>query len=168
VVLKIGLSLLVLLVGVTTGAEDASCPPSLIVLPGATNINCRSFEGTIQVTYRLAVEYPADATIATLRRQLRMLGWLPLAEDFLNPGLSSSIVEGWSVFVDGTVHPEQMVHQWMADWIGLDGQVVRFGLRYSTPAGAKSLNDLHVAGILTPAAMAKADLAESLKRLCAN
>jgi hypothetical protein len=166
--LTVGVTLAVLLVAGAVGAADVPCPPSLIVLTGARDVACGPFRGTTQVNYRLDVDYPADKTILDLRQQLRALRWLPLAEDFLNPGLPASTVEGWGSFLDGTQDPEREIHQWMADWVSLDGQVLRFCLRYSGPHGAKNLNDLHVFGILTPAPMARADLANSLDHASAK
>jgi hypothetical protein len=162
----VGVSLLVLLGVGTSYGQNVPCPPALIVLPGAADVHCGPFEGSVQVTYHLAVPYPAKSTLADLQAKLRTLGWLPLAEDFLNPGLPSSMLRGWYAFLDGTVEPERTIHQWMADWVDLDGQVLRFALRYYTVSGGtERLTDLRVAGILTPAAMAKADLADSMKRL---
>ncbi len=136
-------------------AED--CPEPLLRLPDAGGMVCQPFHGTHQISYRLNEPYPGDKALQFIRQRLELLGWLPLAEDFLNPGLQSAHFRGWVDFDDFTTDPHRTVHQWMGDWVDLDGRVLRYVLRYVYPLGGpKDLETLHVVGILTPKAMARA------------
>ena len=117
------LSLIAILASALAGCwQEPNCPPSLssVRVPGAESVDCRPFDGTYQIAYVLAASYPAEETIKTISSNLHSRGWLPLAEDFLNPGLPSSHVDGWSSFHDSTVDHVATVHQWMADWTDLD------------------------------------------------
>jgi hypothetical protein len=132
------------------------CPPDLLVLPGAENLDCRRYAGSLQVGYDLAADHPASAAISALNAHLAARGWRQLPEDPLNPGLPTSHVTGWGTFLDGTENPTQVVHQWMADWANDKGDVIRFSLRYQFPKGGpENLRKMHVFGIFVPSELAK-------------
>ncbi len=60
---------------------------SLIEVSGAQNPTYLALsEGREQLTYTVAVEYPADKIVAFVSSELQKKGWKPLREDFLNPG----------------------------------------------------------------------------------
>jgi hypothetical protein len=129
---------------------------ALILLPKATEVRYYELGGSFQLTYKIATEYPAADLIATISNQLKQGNWQPLKEDYLNPGLSSSHVRGWTSFQDGTKKPPQIVHQWLADWENQAGEVVRYGFRYQYESGkTKDLKDLAVIAIFMPASLAK-------------
>ena len=128
-------------------------PEALIVCPGATKTKWLKFEGTDQLSYEIAVEYPADTILSCISTQLLVKGWHPLKEDFWNPGLLSSPVRGWTQFVDATVRPEATVDQWAAQWSNTSGDVVWYSLRYVYPPGDRQR--LAVNAGLIPAKIAK-------------
>jgi len=160
---------LLVVVSFLVGSAAASvwaegCPEPLFHPPSARDVVCQPFHGTHQISYLLDESYPGDEALRFIRDRLELLGWLPLAEDFLNPGLKSAHVRGWVDFDDLTTDPHRTVHQWIGDWVDLDGRVVRYVFRYVHPVNApKDLTTLHVAGILTPNSMAKAEREDVVK-----
>jgi hypothetical protein len=154
---QISISVLTLFafLGIWGCSRRVTCPPELLVVAGAYDADCRPYAGTMQVNYELRIAYPADAVISELNSHLEGLGWRQLREDFLNPGFPTSHVDGWSEFLDSTVQPTAVIHQWMADWTNDQGDIVRFALRYTFPRGGKEdLTKLHVFGILLPSKVA--------------
>ena len=165
--MKLGCVAIVLHLGISavSAAEDP-CPTSLVVVPGARDLRCAPSRGTIQVAYSLTSPYPATQVLSSLNDSLRTQDWLPLHEDFMNPGLESSHARGWTSFEDATVDPPRSVHQWLADWVNLKGEILRFSLRYSLPKGSPAhLEALDVVGILIPREVAKAGREEARRHL---
>jgi hypothetical protein len=155
----------VALSALSSSAQQQQCPDALVTIPGAKNVECSPYHGTHQISYDVDAHYPAEHLISHLKEELRTRGWLPLAEDFLNPGLPTSHVDGWSCFSDATVVPTQEVKQWMSDWVNLDGDVLHFTLRYRYPEGGpKELDRLQVVGILIPAHVARRERHDVLQR----
>ena len=97
--------------------------------------------GSFCVSYGLAEEFPARNTLQRISSHLSKLGWVPLKEDWLNPGLPSSHVSGWDEFRDMTSNPPRHVHHWLGQWQDLSGNVVIYSLRYSYPQGGPP--DMH-------------------------
>ena len=124
---------LLLMVAVSFGCKSSQNPKdysdSLVVLPGARNINYGKVNKTDQIWYTIKVDYPATAVISTLLKQLSDKGWSPLKEDYLNPGLPTSIVRGWTQFEDGTKQPNDIVHSWSSDWQNTKGDVLMYILK---------------------------------------
>ncbi len=153
---------IVVLAALTTCAvtlvSAEECVEPLLSFPDAQNVSCHTLDGTHQISYVLDVPYPGDAALQSIRQRLEVLGWLSLAEDFLNPGLQSAHFRGWVDFGDLTTDPHRTVHQWMGDWVDLEGRVLRYVFRYVYPLGGpKDLDTLQVVGILIPKAMARAE-----------
>jgi len=139
-------------------------PDALILLPNATEVKYYELGGSSQVTYKVSADYPAADLIATISNQLKQSNWNALKDDYLNPGLSSSHVRGWSLFEDGTKKPPQTVHQWLADWENQTGEVVRYGFRYQYESGkTKDLRHLTVIAIFIPAPLAKQTREQALE-----
>ena len=130
---------------------------ALIVLAGATRVTRgQGGHGSLFVAYRLAEEYPAPNAIQQISSQLSELGWVPLQEDWLNPGLPSSHVRGWTDFRDNVGNSPRHVHQWSAQWQAPDGNLVDYSLRYVYPeGGARDLRSLWVSGVWSPAPIVK-------------
>jgi hypothetical protein len=104
---------LILSLSAMSGANDqdpAAYSDALVVASGAEDVRYVKYEGTDQISYRLQADYPAHHVIETISQSLKDKGWEPLKEDFLNPGLPSSHVEGWTNFTDATRSPERFVH----------------------------------------------------------
>jgi len=112
--------------------------------------------GSIQLSYKTKEEYPATSVIKQLSAQLEANGWKPLKEDYLNPGLPSSHVNGWSDFEDHSCPPIEIVHQWMGDWEDKYGNIVRYVFRYEYPKNKdKNLSILQIHEIYSPASLIK-------------
>lgn len=132
--LPTALYLLVTALGCANAAsrqELAKLPTCLMVPDGARDVY-PSFErdGRISVTYTLNTPYPADHILSSIEEALRGAGWTPLLEDFLNPGLRSSHVRGWTQFGDASRPPPTEVHQWLGDWTDSSGNVLVYALQY--------------------------------------
>jgi hypothetical protein len=128
---------------------------ALIVLKGAKGLFYSRFHGTDQLFYKINATYPANQEINGLYEKLEAKGWRPLKEDYLNPGLPSSHVRGWTDFIDGTKKPERQVHQWLAQWESMNKDILWCTLRYSYPEGKNAdLDNLEVSLIFIPAKLA--------------
>jgi hypothetical protein len=139
-------------------------PDALILLPNAKGVKYYELGGSFQLTYKIATEYPATDSIATISNQLKQNNWIALKEDYLNPGLSSSHVRGWTSFKDSTKKPPQIVHQWIADWENQTGEVIRYWFLYQYESGKpKDLRHLTVTAIFIPAPLAKQTREEALE-----
>ena len=111
-------------------------------------------EGAIQFSYRLKEGYPATSVLTQISTQLEGAGWQPLKEDFLNPGLPSSHVKGWSYFEDASSPPTKVVYQWMGGWEDKHGNIVTYILRYEYPKNEKKdLSHLQIYEIYKPASL---------------
>jgi hypothetical protein len=131
-------------------------PQALILPPSATEVKYYQLGGTFQMTCKVRTDYPAADLIALISNELKQLNWQALKEDYLNPGLSSSHVRGWSSFVGGTKEPNQIVDQWLSDWENQAGEIVRYGLRYQYESvDRKDRRHLTVTAIFVPAPLVK-------------
>ena len=134
-------------------------PESLIILSNATNIKYYEIEGSLQLAYKLKAAYPATTVIEQISYKLKQDNWKALEKDFLNPGISSSQVTGWSSFEDATKIPSETVHLWIADWQNKSGDILRYGFQYRYEKNKKEdLSNLIVNAIFIPAAFVKEDL----------
>jgi hypothetical protein len=123
-------------------AEPLESPPAaIIIFPGADTVSVSKHGSIWQARYWVNAPYPAQPVLRHIGEALAADGWKPLAEDFLNPGLPSSHVAGWSSFLDATVQPEREVHQWLAQWQSPHGEVIWYVLRYSFPERTPSRSD---------------------------
>lgn len=129
-------------------------PKSLVVLPGAFDVQYATFEGRQQVIYRVYLDYPAESALKTISDDLRAAKWKPLKADFWNPSIPSSHVRGWQQFDDATSKPATTVNQWMAQWENPQHDIVDYRLEYRYPADAKpDLKTLQVIAIYIPASI---------------
>ncbi len=112
-------------------------------------------EGSIQLSYELKEDYPASSVLKQISTQLEGAGWQPLKEDYLNPGLPSSHVKGWSDFEDATRPPTTIkVYQWMGAWEDKYGNIVTYIFRYEYPKNKKKkLSNLQIHEIYEPASL---------------
>lgn len=154
-------TLIHVLVTVALIATSAPCKASdtkseLIILSGATEVRASKSENQDQASYLLKADFPATGIIEEIKTRMAKNGWQPLKEDLLNPGLSSSMVRGWSEFTDATKKPKRTVHQWITDWSNSKGEIVRYVLRYEYPEGkAKDLKNLKVVALRLSATTVK-------------
>jgi len=158
---------LILSLSEMSGAADqdpAAHSDALIVASGAKSVRYVKYEGTDQVSYQLQADYPAHHVIETISQSLKEKGWEPLKEDYLNPGLPSSHVRGWTSFIDATKSPERSVHQWGAQWQNEAQDIVSYALIYEYPRGkTPNLKSLQVYASFIPAPLAKAAREATLK-----
>jgi hypothetical protein len=125
--------------------------PSLLLYPNSDDLHYGVYGKIEQLSYTIQISYPAEPVIEWVKNELQSKGWKPLNESFLNPGLPSSITKGWESFIDGTINPNQTVHQWIADWSNDSGDIVTYGFRYSYPEkGEKNMSTLFVFGSYSP------------------
>jgi hypothetical protein len=134
-------------------------PDFFVVVPGATGITQSVFQGKDQIIYHLQAEYPADDVLGAISGRLKQLGWEPLKEDWINPGLPSSLVRGWAYYEDSTTKPASSVRTWSADWENSSHDILTYMLDYTCPenlcASTLNLHDLRVVAIHIPADLAK-------------
>jgi hypothetical protein len=158
------LLLILLLAAVSLGCKSSQNPKdysdSLVVISGAKNVNYGKVNKTDQVWFTLNVDYPADAVISALSKQLSDKGWSPLTESYLNPGIPTSFVRGWTQFEDGTKQPNEIVHTWSTDWQNKKGDILKYMLSYRYPNNAQvDMTSMSVVAIYVPA-----DIAQALKK----
>jgi len=83
-------------------SPNGSVSPYFVVVPGATGVKQTIVQGKDQIIYHVHSEYPADDVLTTIKERLKQLGWEPLKEDWLNPGMPSSLIQGWGYYEDST------------------------------------------------------------------
>lgn len=129
--------LILLLTGCGPSAEQqVRRNRAFYLAPGAHRFWFSSRKGLTQVSYLAPEPYPAGRFLRNLKLRLTKAGWKPLNEDFLNPGIPSSNVRGWTDFRDATRKPEEEVRQWAADW-ERNGEIVTYFLHYRWPEGSE-------------------------------
>jgi len=138
---------------------------SLLIAPSAINPKYLAYsDGREQLTYMVDTEYPAEPTISFISAELQKRHWEPLREDFLNPGIPSSQVRGWTQFEDRAQEPRASVRQWGCDFEDGAHNITLYYLEYRYPlSGAHDPPDtrmLHVMGLYIPA-----EVAEKMKRV---
>jgi hypothetical protein len=113
--------------------ESTGLPPELVIPPGALQVSTWVDWRATTVHFRLVSAFPATDYLSSVSKHLEGGGWKPLPEDWLNPNVSSSHIQGWTYFLDKTAIPPSGVHQWLADWQSPSGDIVSYRLRYSSP-----------------------------------
>lgn len=136
--------------------SEEKYPPSLVVVSPTKNQKyVRYPDGREQLTYLIEAEYPAERVLPFIKGELKKQGWEPLPNDFLNPGIPSSIQRGWTFFQDQTQSPATFVWQWSVDWKNATNDITSYTLAYqATTNSTRNLNDLHVAALFIPAEIA--------------
>ena len=117
----------------------ASHADALIVSQHAVDAKFMKCQGSDQLTYSVAIPYPAQAVLDDLSTRLAKNGWNPAKESIFNPGRPNSHTSGWKQFVGGTKNPRRIVHQWLAEWQNSKYDVVVYLLRYQYPAADNEL-----------------------------
>lgn len=134
-------------------------PDFFVIVPRATGVKQSVFQGHDQIIYHVQVDYPADNVLDEITGRLKQLGWEPLKEDFLNPGLPTSQVRGWTYFVDSTKKPATSVHSWDGEWQNSSHDILNYILTYECPenlcSSTANLHDLRIVAIRIPADLAK-------------
>jgi hypothetical protein len=139
--------------------DDRTTPSFFVVVPRATGVKQSVFQGKDQIIYHVQSEYPADDVLSRISARLKKLGWEPLKEDWLNPGLPSSHIRGWTYYEDETTKPATSVRAWNADWESSTHDILIYILDYTCAdnqcSSTLNLRDLRVVAIRVPADLAK-------------
>jgi hypothetical protein len=140
-------------------AGQRARPDVLIVLSGASEVqDTDENEGT--VLYQVNEAFPAQAAITAIRSRLEGRAWRPQQEDFLNPGLATSLGRGWTSHEDRTGPRAVRVYEWVGQWEDEAKRIVWYVLTYDTvtaPDGEiRAQGRLRVRATLLSAETAKA------------
>jgi hypothetical protein len=129
---------------------------ALIVLPGARDVHRSSRDGALGVRYRMTAEFPAAGPIVDVVKRLQRRGWIPLIAEPRSGWMASSLVRGWTSFVDASGAKPIRTYSWWSEWTNLGGDHVSFAFRYDTPEhGASAMRSLSVAAGFYPAPLAR-------------
>lgn len=139
--------LLTLILMLATGAAE---PPYLRPLPGASDVKVVNNGSDYALQYSMKACYPAAAELAAMARQFPA-EWRPRREHFLNPGIPTSQVRGWTHYVDGRTNPVEYVDQWSGEWDDAAGRVLSIDLQYrSAVENQRSCSVQVSASVLSP------------------
>jgi hypothetical protein len=108
-------------------------PPVLLVLPGASNVQRKTLDGTEAIQYELDFRFPAAGPIDAILRHMAKRGWKPLKKDWLNSDIPTSYVRGWTDYDDRSVTPAVHRYAWSCSWENGKGDVAKYGLLYTHP-----------------------------------
>ena len=129
----------------------------MVIVPHAVHIQHHKLDSGVQLTYKIRASYPAQNVLHTINTRLHALGWKPLRDDFLNPGLPSSHIRGWLYYEDHATYTS--VRVWQADWQDAEQEVVTYRLEYRCAenecSSTANLVDLQVVGLHVPAGKAE-------------
>jgi hypothetical protein len=144
-----------------SGTEHKSTDFHFFVPPDAQNVREQSRQNVVEVAYSVATPYPAGRFICELENAVAHDRWHGLREDFMNPGLPTSLIRGWNDIVNGLKKPETHVHGWSSEWLNDEGELLSYWLRYEYPEGAKpALGTLQVQAVRWPAKVVPALVGE--------
>ena len=138
------------------GDSGDAAAAALIVLPGARDLHRSSRQAARSIRYRIEAEFPAAGPIVDIVKRLKQRGWIPLGEDPLNALAATSLLRGWTSFVDASGTTPVRIYNWWSEWTNLGGDHVSYGFRYEEPAhGGSALRSLSVAAGFYPAPLAR-------------
>jgi hypothetical protein len=142
----------------STGTTE-SVPDYLVIAGSATNVKHIRAHGQDQVVYNVEAAYPASDVLKTINGRLERLGWIPLKEDFLNPGTPTSHVRGWQYFGDNSTEPRTSVRSWVSDWENTNHDILVYLLEYRCKddlcSNTENLHYLRVVAVYVPSALAQ-------------
>lgn len=155
------------LLGCQSGPADPTVLRTWFYLPGgARNIQGTERQSWRSISYQIDVPYPAESFLCELTHDPYQKGWRGLRESARNPGLASSLVDGWGDYQNASRQTKTHVHAWSADWLSMDGDVVSYGLTYEYPEdGQPDFSTLTVVGAFVPAEMFRAQFVPRAERL---
>ena len=136
----------------------------LLILAGVTDVKQQSNQGVGSVSYEMQAPFPAAAQIAEILTHMSGLGWVPLKEDSLNPGIPTSIVRGWTSFIDASKPKRVRRWGWSGEWRSKRGDITSYRFAYEAPETAtEPLSHVRVSGSLVPAEIERR-IEDELKR----
>ncbi|HEY0158043.1 MAG TPA: hypothetical protein VGF28_12220 [Thermoanaerobaculia bacterium] len=104
--------------------------------PGSKVLKSGERGAASHVAYEVAVPYPAEPVLEFIRGRLPPR-FRPRNEDFMNPGVPTSHVRGWTDYADHSRKPHSWVHHWAGEWEDSGGNILSYDLMYRSP-GAES------------------------------
>ena len=130
---------------------DKEVQSPFVIVQGAKHVaRYELADGRRQLTYRVDAKYPAQSIIDGIKRSLTIRGWRAMRQDYLNPGMASSLGRGWDYYEDHTTQPITSVRYWQVDW-RRQREIVTYRLEYRCPdnlcASTRDLHDLQVIAI---------------------
>ena|ERR1035438_1008618 len=132
------------------GAENYS--GAFIVVKGSGLEKIIKLGSSRRMTYTVESLYPSSEVISEIKDKLSKAGWVPLKEDFMNPGLPSSYVRGWDIYIDKDHVPATKVHEWKSGWKNDKNEIVRYKLKHEYPVTTDNImNILNVQAEYYPA-----------------
>ncbi len=135
-------------------AEPVEPKPYLAPYPGS---RVTSAAGIDAIAYEIDEPYPAERVLQFIKSRVPA-EFRPLAEDFMNPGVPTSHVRGWTSYEDATT-PTASVHQWQAEWKDAEGNILAYTLEYRSAGDhldPPTSTKLRVTGHFLPRALADA------------
>lgn len=134
--------------GVTPPEVGAALQP----YPGSKVVKSEKGAGA-SVMYEVAVPYPAEPVLEFIRGRVPPQ-FRPRNEDFLNAGVPTSHVRGWTDYADHSRKPHSWVHHWSGQWEDSGGNILSYDLIYRSPGaesgGQPTSRQLQVAGNYLP------------------
>jgi len=147
---------------------SSELPPYLRPLPGARDVHSRRVGSESGVEYHLTACYPAAVQLQEIASRVPST-WRTRTEDFLNPGIPTSQVRGWTDYHDATKHPEQKVHHWAGEWQEPAGGILTYDLLYRSPAKPESsLNEPTTCEVFVTATFMSRETVRELQQATAS
>jgi hypothetical protein len=120
---------------VETGTKEL--PAILRPPPGALSVEQSVYPGRgAGVSYTMKMPYPAAGLVPDVEQRASSLGWLSMKEDYMNPGIPTSSVRGWTSYVDLSKGGRAAMHQWQSQWRNKDGALLTYSFWYRTESVA--------------------------------
>src|SRR6185369_10445158 len=142
--------------GAVVGDAPEPAAAALIVLPGARDVHRSSRDGARGIRYRIEAEFPAAGPIVDVVKRLQRRGWFPLREDPANAWRATSLLRGWTSFVDASGTTPDRIYSWWSEWTNLGGDHVSYGFQYEAAEhGESPLRSLSVAAGFYPARLVR-------------
>lgn len=139
-------------------APDGSAS-ALIVLPGAHDVHRSSRQDARGISYRIDAEFPAAGPIVDIVKRLKQRGWIVLGDNPQNSLAATSLLRGWTSFVDLSRTTPVRTYSWWSEWTNLGGDHVSYSFQYETPDHAGG----HLRTLTVTAGFYPAPLARQLK-----
>ena len=139
---------------------------ALRTYPKARDVNTHKLNGTVQLEYWVDEAFPAPVVIDWVSQNLKDSGWEKLPGSYFNPQVGSVRSRDWVKIIDRRDSEESVVYQRSFDWKDAQNNIIVYGFEYTHPRHSQpTMRSMRVRAILTPAAIAKAQLDAGQKAL---
>lgn len=113
-------------------ARPVTPKPYLEPYPGSRVLVSGAEHGVDGIQYEVSAPYPPDQVVKFIESRVPP-EFRPRRENFLNPGVPTAHVRGWTSFADHSTRPHSAVHQWDGEWEDPDGNILTYTLQYRSP-----------------------------------